>query len=234
MRSTFQNSGMSLSIGIFFSLMIIGLAARLPAALTAGLRAQRVPLAAATKIAHLPPVSALFAALLATARSHTTAPPACCGRCLRQRAALTGRQFFPDLIAGPFHHGLVIVCTAAVAMALAGAVISAMRGRQFYYDEPGVPGSHPGTGGRATRQPSLDRQARLSRARRRRVMPRRSWPQWGSPAIVAVRRVPRWGVVSAAAAPLLLVAGWTLLPRCSRDPSTRYRHRQRSRGGGRG
>jgi len=54
-RSTFQNSGTSLSSGIFFSLMITGLAGRLPAALTTGLHAQRVPLAAATKIAHLPP-----------------------------------------------------------------------------------------------------------------------------------------------------------------------------------
>jgi MFS family permease len=55
MRSTFQNSGTPLSSGIFFSLMITGLAGRLPAALTTGLHAQRVPLAAATKIAHLPP-----------------------------------------------------------------------------------------------------------------------------------------------------------------------------------
>jgi hypothetical protein len=43
MRSTFQNSGMSLSIGIFFSLMIVGLADRMPAALSAGLQAQGVP-----------------------------------------------------------------------------------------------------------------------------------------------------------------------------------------------
>jgi MFS family permease len=190
MRSTFQNSGMSLSIGIFFSLMITGLAARLPAALTAGLRAQRVPLAAATQIAHLPPVSALFAALLGYNPVRTLLTPTGVLRSLPRAnaAALTGRQFFPDLIAGPFHHGLVIVFTTAAAMALIGALISAMRGRQFYYQEPGAPGS-PGPGGAPGMAPQ-DRLARApttapvtgrpgAQARRWRAMRRRSWLQWG-------------------------------------------------------
>ena len=64
MRSTFQNSGMSLSIGVFFSLMIVGLAATLPRTLSAGLRAQGVPPHVATQVSHLPPVSTVFAALL--------------------------------------------------------------------------------------------------------------------------------------------------------------------------
>ena len=64
MRSTFQNSGMSLSIGIFFSLMIAGLASTLPRTLTSGLRAQGVPAAIAAHIGNLPPVSTLFSALL--------------------------------------------------------------------------------------------------------------------------------------------------------------------------
>src|SRR3984957_15866135 len=60
MRSVFMNSGMSLSIGFFFSLMIAGLANTLPKALSSGLRAQGVPAAAASQVAHLPPVSTLF------------------------------------------------------------------------------------------------------------------------------------------------------------------------------
>ena len=64
MRSTFQNAGMSLSIGIFFSLLIAGLASTLPPALIRGLTAQGVPLSVATKVGHLPPVSTVFAALL--------------------------------------------------------------------------------------------------------------------------------------------------------------------------
>ena len=51
MRSTFQNSGMSLSIGIFFTLMIAGLASALPRTLSSGLRAQGVPAAQAAHIA---------------------------------------------------------------------------------------------------------------------------------------------------------------------------------------
>ena len=64
MRSTFQNSGMSLSIGIFFSLMIAGLASTLPRTLSAGLRAHGVPAALAAHVASLPPVSTLFASFL--------------------------------------------------------------------------------------------------------------------------------------------------------------------------
>jgi hypothetical protein len=139
MRSVFQNSGMSLSIGIFFSLMIAGLAATLPKTLSAGLRAQGVPAAVAAHIAGLPPVSTLFSALLGynpvksmLAPSGTLAHlPA------RNAAILTGRQFFPHLIAAPFHHGLVIVFTAAIAMSLAGAAVSLLRGKPVYIATPG-------------------------------------------------------------------------------------------------
>ncbi|WP_326851288.1 MFS transporter, partial [Actinocrinis sp.] len=66
MRATFQNSGTSLSIGIFFSLMIIGLADTLPHTLSSGLQAQGVPAAVAGQVATLPPVATLFAAFLGT------------------------------------------------------------------------------------------------------------------------------------------------------------------------
>jgi MFS family permease len=138
MRSVFQNSGMSLSIGFFFSLMIAGLAATLPRTLSSGLRAQGVPAAVAAHVASLPPVSTLFSALLGynpvkslLAPSGTLAklPP-------HNAAVLTGKEFFPHLISGPFHHGLIIVFSAAIALSVTGAVISLLRGRQFYYAEP--------------------------------------------------------------------------------------------------
>jgi MFS family permease len=145
MRSVFMNSGMSLSIGFFFSLMIAGLAATLPRTLSSGLRAQGVPATVATHVASLPPVSTLFSALLGynpvkslLAPSGTLAklPP-------RNAAVLTGREFFPHLISGPFHHGLIIVFSAAIALSVTGAVISLLRGGQFYYTEPDVAGSTP-------------------------------------------------------------------------------------------
>ena len=126
MRSTFQNSGMSLSIGIFFSLLVAGLANTLPRALTLGLTAQGVPLAQASTIAHLPPVSTVFAAMLGYNPVHNLLAPTGLLHTLPALnvAVLTGKQFFPLLIAGPFHHALGIVFTAAAVMAFAGAAVS--------------------------------------------------------------------------------------------------------------
>jgi MFS family permease len=126
MRSTFQNSGMSLSIGIFFSLLVAGLANTLPRALTLGLTAQGVPLAQASTIAHLPPVSTVFAAMLGYNPVHNLLAPTGLLNTLpvHHVAVLTGKQFFPVLIAGPFHHALSIVFTAAALMAFAGAAVS--------------------------------------------------------------------------------------------------------------
>jgi MFS family permease len=145
MRSTFQNSGMSLSIGIFFSLMIAGLANTLPRTLTAGLRAQGVPASVASQVGHLPPVSTLFSALLGynPIRNLLTPTGVLAKLPARNVSTLTGKQFFPHLISGPFHHGLMIVFGAAIAMSLAGALISLLRGRQFYYDDSAALGKRP-------------------------------------------------------------------------------------------
>ncbi len=145
MRSTFQNSGMSLSIGIFFSLMIAGLASTLPPALSRGLHGQGVPLAIADKVSHLPPVSTVFAALLGyNPVQHLLGPSGVLRRLPAHNVAvLTGRHFFPAMIAGPFHHGLVIVFTAAAIMSVVGALVSLLRGKQFYYDESAPAGRDP-------------------------------------------------------------------------------------------
>jgi MFS family permease len=132
MRSTFQNSGTSLSIGISFSLMIAGLAGTLPRTLASGLHAQGVPLATATSVAALPPVSTLFAAFLGNnpighllgGYGVLTRLPAA------NVAVLTGKTFFPELISGPFHNGLVTVFSAAVATTVIAALASLLRGRR--------------------------------------------------------------------------------------------------------
>jgi MFS family permease len=141
MRSTFQNSGMSLSIGIFFSLMIAGVARALPHTLSSGLRAQGVPLSVATQVSHLPPVSTLFSALLGfNPVQNLLAPSGVLAKLpAHSVAVLTGRQFFPELISAPFHQGLVIVFTAAAIMSVLGALVSLLRGKQFYYRDAAVP-----------------------------------------------------------------------------------------------
>ncbi len=128
MRSTFQNSGMVLSIGLFFSLMVIGLASSLPTTLFSGLTAQGVPASAAHAVAALPPVGVLFAAFLGYNPIQQLLGPHVLHALPAQNAAtLTGRQFFPHLIAGPFHDGLVVVFWLAIAMSLVGAAASLVR-----------------------------------------------------------------------------------------------------------
>jgi MFS family permease len=139
MRGTFFNSGTSLSIGVFFTLMILGLARTLPSTLFNGLTGQGVSASVAHQVAGLPPVSSLFAAFLGFnpvqmllgptgALQHVSA---------QQAATLTGGEFFPRLISAPFHTGLVVVFTAAALMSVIAAVASLARGKRYVHGEEG-------------------------------------------------------------------------------------------------
>ncbi|HEY2299749.1 MAG TPA: MFS transporter [Jatrophihabitans sp.] len=137
MRGTFFNAGSSLSIGIFFSLMIAGLAASLPSTLYNGLTAHHVSPAVAHTVANAPPVGSLFAAFLGYNPVQTlVGANALHSLPAGDRATLTGREFFPDLISQPFHHGLVIVFGAAVAMSVIGAAASLLRGSRYVHADP--------------------------------------------------------------------------------------------------
>ncbi|HEY8317943.1 MAG TPA: MFS transporter [Amnibacterium sp.] len=135
MAGTVLNAGSSLSIGIFFSLMIAGLSNSLPTALSQGLTSHSVPAAAADKIANVPPVGSLFAAFLGYNPIATLLGPTGILSQLPKAdtAALTGKEFFPNLISGPFHEGLVIVFLAAAIMSVIGAVASFVGGKKFVY-----------------------------------------------------------------------------------------------------
>ncbi len=140
MLATFQNSGFVLSIGVFFSLMIAGLASTLPATLSRGLTAQGVPAAIAHQIASLPPVGSLFAAFLGYNPVKTLLGPTGVLAHLPASnvATLTGKRFFPELISQPFHHGLIIVFTTAMALLALAAGVSALRGARFVHEEQAV------------------------------------------------------------------------------------------------
>jgi MFS family permease len=137
MASTFQNSGMVLSIGVFFSLLIAGLSGQLPGALRAGLAAQGVPAGPADAIAGLPPVGTIFAAFLGVnpIRQLLGATGVLAHLPTDAVRTLVGKQFFPDLIAGAFHHGLLVVFSMAAVMSLVAAVISAFRGGVYIHSE---------------------------------------------------------------------------------------------------
>ncbi|MDA2891634.1 MFS transporter [Mycolicibacterium sp. BiH015] len=124
-RATFFNAGSSLSIGIFFSLMIVGLANTLPGALSSGLQQQGVSADVAQQVADLPPVGSLFAAFLGYNPVAELLEPY---HALQQPGVnaevLTGQTFFPHLIIEPFHSGLVVVFVAAAAMMVIGLIAS--------------------------------------------------------------------------------------------------------------
>ncbi len=136
-RSTFFNGGNSLSIGIFFSLMIVGLANTLPTAMSNGLVAQGVPAGVAHDIANLPPVGSLFAAFLGyNPIAELLAPSGALHMPGVNADVLTGQTFFPELITEPFHSGLTVVFGAAAVMMLIGALASLFN--------PGRYGTDPG------------------------------------------------------------------------------------------
>ena len=130
MRSTFQNSGTAVSIGVVFTLMIIGLSSSLPKTLSSGLIKHGVPSGVAHQVATLPPVSSLFASVLGVNPiQHLLAPSGVLAKLpAASQATLTGREFFPSLLQGPFHNGLVIVFATSAALSVLAGLASLLRG----------------------------------------------------------------------------------------------------------
>jgi MFS family permease len=136
MNSTFQSSAQVLSIGIFFTLMIIGFSTTLPATLAHGLMQHGVAAEVADRVGSLSTVSVLFAAFLgynpienlvgANVLDHLSAA---------DRAQLTGHWFFSDLISKPFHAGLTEAFIFATVVCLIGAAASWSRGGRYVHDE---------------------------------------------------------------------------------------------------
>ncbi|MGD0691135.1 MAG: MFS transporter [Acidimicrobiales bacterium] len=135
-QAAFLNTGFVLSIGIFFSLMIIGLTNTLPKAMFKGLSAHGVAATQAHSIANLPPVGSLFSAFLGkNPLKNLLGSQATAHVNHAQWLILTGKHFFPDLIEGSFHHGLEIVFGAAIVMSIIGALASALRGKRYVHED---------------------------------------------------------------------------------------------------
>jgi len=138
MRATFMNTGMVLSIGIFFSLMIFGLSASLPKSMSSSLQANGVAPAKAAQVAKLPPVGSLFSAFLGyNPMEKLLGSPAKAGVNDAQWSVITGKKFFPNLISGPFMKGLRITLGASFVMSLIAALASWLRGAKYVHDDAG-------------------------------------------------------------------------------------------------
>jgi MFS family permease len=144
MLATFMNSASVLSIGVFFTLMIVGLSSGLPNALHNGLVAHNVPAADATRISHLPPVATLFASFLGYNPVKTLLGPHVLHALPAADVhALTGRSFFPQLISAPFHSALVYAFVFAIAACLVAAFASLLRGGKYVHEEATSPAGAP-------------------------------------------------------------------------------------------
>jgi MFS family permease len=135
MLNTFQNSATVLSMGLFFTIVTLGLASRLPSHLYRGLIAAGVAPAAARTVANEPPIGSLFSAFLGYNPVKELLGPTGALQHLpaRQLAYITGRSFFPKLIEQPFAGGLHLAFTFAAAATAIGIVASAARGRRYLH-----------------------------------------------------------------------------------------------------
>jgi EmrB/QacA subfamily drug resistance transporter len=133
MATTFQNSALVLSIGIFFTLMVLGLAGSLPGTLDQGLRAQGIAPDAAQRISQLPPVGLLFSSFLGYNPMHQLLGSSINHLSPHQAAYLTSRQYFPQLIAKPFEQGLTEAFDFAIFACLTAAAASWFRGGKYVH-----------------------------------------------------------------------------------------------------
>jgi len=138
MRSTFQNAGMMMSMGVFFTIVIAGMNTHLPGALRSGLTGFGLPAPVAAGLSRLPPTATLFAALLGyNPMAHLVPAAVVHGLPAGRAAALVGERFFPHLISAPFMEALRDVFFFAMAMSLVAAVASLLRGGRYVVeDEP--------------------------------------------------------------------------------------------------
>jgi MFS family permease len=135
MRATMQNSGALVSMSLFFSVVIISLANRLPPALRAGLLAAGIPSSAAANAASLPPTGALFAAFLGyNPMKQLLSPEVLSSLPQATKNLVLGKEFFPSLMAPAFMASMRLTYYGAAAMSLVAAVVSFLRGRTFVYE----------------------------------------------------------------------------------------------------
>ncbi len=135
MLNTFQNSATVLSMGLFFTIVTLGLAARLPSHLYKGLVSQGVNPAAAHLVANEPPIGSLFSAFLGYNPIKELLGPTGALKQLpaKQAAYITGRSFFPHLIEEPFAGGLHLAFTFAAIATLIAIIASALRGKRYVH-----------------------------------------------------------------------------------------------------
>jgi MFS family permease len=139
MRATIQNTGQTLSLAIFFTVIISGLSSSLPNALSSAMVSAGVPKLAGA-FSSISPTSALFSAFLGynPMQSILTIPSLSSVVSQIPPATLTfleGQTFFPNAIAPAFVSSLDLSFYIGAALSVAGAVASLLRGSVYIHEE---------------------------------------------------------------------------------------------------
>ena len=131
MLSTLRNVGTTASMGIFFTILILGLTTTLPHTLSSAVYAAGGGGTLATEMSKLPPTEAIFGALLGInpAKVILVRLPACAISSIPHSAivTMTARTWFPTIFAPAFMKSLHIVFYAGAAIVFVGAIISIFR-----------------------------------------------------------------------------------------------------------
>jgi len=136
MRSTFQNTGMALSMTLYFTILIIGLSTSLPSVLQSGLLNAGVPTDTANAIAHMPPTAALFSAFLGYNPMGSLIPDSVMSSLSQAtQNTLLSNSFFPNVIAPAVMKSLHITFYVSAGISIVAAVVSSLRGKRFVHDE---------------------------------------------------------------------------------------------------
>ena len=137
MRATLQNVGQTMSIAIFFTIVLAGLSNSLPGAISSALATSGVPSAIASRfVSGITPTGALFATFLGYNPITAGLTPQLASSIPQN--ALTNLQnptFFPNAIAPAFMSALRLTFYIGAGISLIAAVASALRGKHVVKTE---------------------------------------------------------------------------------------------------
>jgi MFS family permease len=139
MRATLQNCGQTMSLAIFFTIIIVSLSNSLPGALASAVTSAGAPSQLAQVFSSTPATGALFGAFLGYNPVQTilnTLPPAVVSAIPTATIQhLTGTTFFPNAISSPFMAALREAFIVGAIMCFLAAVFSALRGSKYIHGQ---------------------------------------------------------------------------------------------------
>jgi MFS family permease len=141
MMSTLMNSGFVLSMGMFFTIIVVGLTGAFPSMFSAALSAANAtPLIPA--MSAIPPTGALFAAFLGYNPVHMIlaglSPALLATVAPATLATLTGVAWFPTTLAQAFMPSLALSFYIGAGISFIAALLCAMRGEKYVVEIDGT------------------------------------------------------------------------------------------------